>query len=767
MKNSLFFLMWLASIWVCAQPTSFPPRDDVYHDASVPRIDITMRQSSLDSLMTYVTSDVEFDVDFVFSGNGMVDSMSRVGFRLRGNTSRFAQKKSYKVAFNSFTGGQRWQGVKKLNLNGEHNDPSMSRARLSWGILENIGLPAARVNHVRLYINGVYKGLYANTEHINNDYVEKRFDGEAGNLYKCLWPADLAYRGSGGSNDYKHLDNGRRVYELKTNTSDDDYSGLAHFIDVLNNTALANLPCELESVFNVNGYLMHLALEMTIGHWDNHAFNQNNFYLYEDPESGLMQYLSFDLDNTLGIDWSSINWSTRNIHSWGNSNYPLYQRLMAIPEYQLRLQVMMAQIIHPSIDNNVWYGSSIAMKNQLLPFVATDPAYPLDYGYGIIQFQNSWNLTGWAHVTQGIHPFLGARITASNSQFIAGDVPPILFTGRLAGNSNSGPISIGLTVLDESSLSWVKLHYRYDSIGPFTSLLLHDNGMSMDGLAGDRYFGGQLTAAGDSVHHMDYYFSAMDNNNQISQWPCSPLSRTVVTAPALLINEVMSNNDGYLIASDGSHPDWIEIHNPGSVPVNLTNFSLSDKLSQPYKGPLGNGVIPAHGYALFYANGGDTSLSQSLDFTIKSKGEPIYLFFTDSNQVAHLVDNLHAPPMTKNQSYGRKWDAFPQWTLFGDHGSANTSNSGDLTITEPHPTLDLKTYPNPNTGQFTLANQSEQDCRVQVWNLNGQLLQILAISSKEDLTIVSKDYPSVCLLIWMDLNGQVIKHERLIHLTSP
>ena len=765
MRNRLFALLLLTSLWVFAQPTSFPPRDDVYYDASVPRIDISIRQSSLDSLMLYVTSDVEFDVDFVFTGNGIVDSMSRVGFRLRGNTSRYAQKKSYKVAFNSFTGGQRWQGVKKLNLNGEHNDPSMSRARLSWGILENIGLPAARVNHVRLYINGVYKGLYANTEHINDDYVEKRFDGKAGNLYKCLWPATLSYRGSTG-NDYKHMDNGRRVYELKTNEDDDDYSGLAHFIDVLNNTTLANLPCELESVFNVNSYLMHLAFEMTIGHWDNHAFNQNNFYLYEDPESGLMQYLSFDLDNTLGVDWSAIDWSTRNIHSWGNSNYPLYQRLMAIPEYQLRLQVMMAQIIHPSIDNNVWYGSSIAMKNQLLPFVANDPAYPLDYSYNINYFQNSWNQAAGAHVTKGIHPFLGARINASNSQFISGNAAPLLYPGRLSGNSNLGPINVGLMVLDESSLSWVKLHYRYDSIGPFSSLLLHDNGMSMDGLAGDKYFGGQLTAPGDSVHLLDYYFSAKDNNNQISQWPCSPISRPLATAPALLVNEVMSDNDGYLIAADGSDPDWIEIYNPSPVSVNLSNFFLSDKLNQPHKGPLGNLVIPAHGHALFYANDGDTNLSQSLDFTIKSKGEPIYLFFQDSNQVDYLVDQLHAPPMTSNQTYGRKWDAFPQWTIFGDHGSANSVNSGPLTLTDTPPTLGLKAYPNPNTGQFTLSNQSEWDCRVQVWNLNGQLLQTIAINSQEDLSIVSEEYPSICLLIWLDLNGHVIKHEQLIHIKS-
>jgi hypothetical protein len=78
--------------------------------------------------------------------------------------------------------------------------------------------------------------------------------------------------------------------------------------------------------------------------------------------------------------------------------------------------------------------------------------------------------------------------------------------------------------------------------------------------------------------------------------------------------------------------------------------------------------------------------------------------------------------------------------------------------------LGLKAYPNPNTGQFTLSNQSEKDCRVQVWNLNGQLLQTIAISSQEDLAIVSEEYPSICLLVWLDLNGHVIKHEQLIHI---
>ena len=41
-------------------------------------------------------------------------------------------QKSFKVSFNTFTQGASWNGLEKLNLNGNHNDPSMLRARMVW-----------------------------------------------------------------------------------------------------------------------------------------------------------------------------------------------------------------------------------------------------------------------------------------------------------------------------------------------------------------------------------------------------------------------------------------------------------------------------------------------------------------------------------------------------------------------------------------------------------------------------------------------------------
>ena len=97
-----------------------------------------------------------------------------MGFRLRGNTSRNAEKKSFKVAFNAFVQGQKWNGLEKMNLNGEHNDVSIMRSRLSNQILASAGLPCSRTSYVKTYINEEYKGLYINVEHIDDEFLSAK-----------------------------------------------------------------------------------------------------------------------------------------------------------------------------------------------------------------------------------------------------------------------------------------------------------------------------------------------------------------------------------------------------------------------------------------------------------------------------------------------------------------------------------------------------------------------------------------------------------------
>jgi len=239
----------ILSLWmlILASQPIFPDPGPLYDDNTVPRIDILIHPDSLDLIYEYPESDHEYPATFIFNNGYVHDTVEEIGFRLRGNTSRWSQKKSFKVAINSFHSGRKYYGVEKINLNGEHNDPSVVRSKLCWDIFRSFNVPAPRANHVQVYINGDYYGLYISVEHIDEEFVLSRFMNNDGNLYKCLWPADLNYLGS--DPDLYKLESGdRRVYELKINKEEDDYSDLAHFIDVLNNTPIEDLPCELEKV---------------------------------------------------------------------------------------------------------------------------------------------------------------------------------------------------------------------------------------------------------------------------------------------------------------------------------------------------------------------------------------------------------------------------------------------------------------------------------------------------------------------------------------
>ncbi len=335
-----------------------------------------------------------------------------IGFRARGNTSLSSQKKSFKIDFNRFVSSQKFEGLEEFNLNGEHNDVSILRSFLAQYLLRSSGLSAARTSFVKLFVNNEYKGLYINVEHIDDEFLDLRFPTEAnGNLWKCYYGADLSWWGS-NPNAYQS------VYELKTNKDSADYSALLNFINVLNNTPASNFACAIQEVFDVDLFLRNIALEILMGQWDGYAYNKNNYYLYHREGDSKMVYLSYDLDNTFGIDWFNINWALRNIYSWspGNQARPLYTKLMAVPYFKDRFTFHMLDIL-----NTIWSVSELQIileqKQQLItPAAILDDYKGYDYGFTDQDFLNALQQTWGAHVKSGIVPYLQSRKQSALSQ---------------------------------------------------------------------------------------------------------------------------------------------------------------------------------------------------------------------------------------------------------------------------------------------------------------------------------------------------------------
>ncbi|HEY9113996.1 MAG TPA: CotH kinase family protein, partial [Bacteroidales bacterium] len=581
------FLAVLFLIFAVANSYSqgnFPENGELYVDTVVPRIDITINPDTLEWIYDNVDSDIEFHAKFVFDNGTVRDTIDPVGFRLRGNTSRHSQKKSFKVSFNTWTSGGKYYGVEKLNLNGEHNDPSICRSKISWDILRTMGIPAPRSNHVQVYINGDYYGLYINVEHIDEEFAQSRFNYNDGNLFKCLYPADLNYLGD-DPDLYKLMSSNRRVYELKTNEEADDYTDLAEFIDVLNNTGSQDLKCDLDEKLNVYDYLKVIAFDVLTSNWDGYIYNKNNFYLYHNTTSDKFEYIPYDVDNSYGIDWFGIDWGTRNMYSWQMTNgevRPLYTRLMNNPELRNQYTYYMRQLVYETIDLDSLKQAILDRRSLIMPYVFDDPYYPLDYGYTITDFLTSYTQAVGAHVTYGIIPFLETRIESIKNQLENTTMAPVV---KYIAHERESSTIVWFSAYgedDQANLS-MKVQYAVNS-GGTNYAEMFDDGNHNDGVAGDLIYGASVELP-DEDSSITYQILATDAQNNTQLLPCTPVEIPAAgnDMPLLYINEFMADNDGIIADGNGDYDDWIEIYNAESEPVWLGNKFLTDNLTDPTK----------------------------------------------------------------------------------------------------------------------------------------------------------------------------------------
>jgi hypothetical protein len=682
-----------------AQP-SFPPPGALYNDLAIPRIDILVNPDSLVYLYEHPDSDAEYPAVFVFSDGQLNDTLADVGFSLRGNTSRYAAKKSFQAGFNTFDKGRKYHGVEKINLNGEHNDPSVIRAKLCWDLLRRFGVPAPRSNHVRLYINGNYHGLYISVEHIDEEFVLSRFGNQDGNLFKCLYPADLVYLGNDPS-FYQTEVFGRRPYDLKTNKLQDDYTDLAHFIDVLNNTPAQDLACELAKVFNLDDYLKILAFDLIVADWDGYVFNKNNYYLYHNTATGKFEYIPYDLDNTFGIDWFSIDWGTRYLYDWDpDEPRPLYTRIINTPELKDKLSFYINMLIGGIMDPVAFYPHIDSLRDMIAPFVQTDPFYPLDYGYTYDDFLLSYDQPLGAHVTYGLKQYIETRIASAHGQLVAGNISPVVKYIRHNYPGLNHPLIIRAMVEDEDAFPEVKLKYRVDN-GPMQGEVMLDDGLHNDGTAGDLVYGAVLPALLNPAI-VTFQVEATDGEQNVSLLPCDPVEVQVTssTTSQLYINEFMASNANTIADEWGEYDDWVEIYNGGSSPVWLGDKFLTDNLGNTSKWQLPDVTMNPGQFVLIWADGDTDQGDHHASFKLSAAGEELGIFDSQSTGFAP-IDTLDYGGQPTDVSYGRETDGSPVWISFtlptpGQSNSPGSVNpeavAGNTYRVYPNPVADGKLY---------------------------------------------------------------------------
>jgi hypothetical protein len=642
-----------------------------------------------------VWSDFLHPGTFIYERGGVVDTVENVGVRLRGNTSRMAAKKSFKVDFDAWEPGREWMGLACLNLNGQHNDVSVIRARMVHEMMREAGIPVSRTSHVRVYLNGEYRGLYLNTEHIDGPWLEKRFPDAHGNLWKCTYPANLQYQGPDGD-DYKFTPSwsSTRVYDLKTNNLSDDYSGLAHFIDVLNNTPLADLPCALEAVFDVDAYLRVAAAEILVGHWDNYIGNQNNFYLYERSTDGRLMYLPYDMDNTLGVQWFG-NWANQNPYAWSlEPGRPLYHRLMQVPGYRARFTEHLAELLATGFEGEVWEERGEDLLELVGPAAEEDIYRTMDYGFSWSDFQASVGQTWGSHIALGIVPYVQQRRTTALAALEAFAPAAGHLMGWASGPVADGVLRVEARVEPEDAAAGVWGEVASPEGTVFT-VPLQPSGEAPG------HWHGTLDVGG--WEYAEVRVVAQWNGGSEAVSPC--VGQRVWTSPhpgPLRINEVMPANNSFVADADGGYDDWVELAHIGGGAVSLANWHLTDRRLEPGRFPLPALSLDPGDHLVLWCDDAPEEGPLHTNFQLDAAGDDLWLM-RKYNGAWRWMDRVEwSAPVPPNASWARIPDGTGPWTLCTPFssppptpGSPNDPASVDIGgAVTPQATAPLP-YPNP------------------------------------------------------------------------
>ena len=125
-------------------------------------------------------------------------------------------------------------------------------------------------------------------------------------------------------------------------------------------------------------------------------------------------------------------------------------------------------------------------------------------------------------------------------------------------------------------------------------------------------------------------------------------------ARGLVINELMASNRTTITDEDGDYPDWIELYNGSSLPIDLSNYALSDNETKPlrWRFPKGAVIQPGEYYLLFASGknrpGGD-GLHPHTNFRLAAEGETVTL--RDIYQ--QTVDQVTYDNLASDTSWGR------------------------------------------------------------------------------------------------------------------
>jgi spore coat protein CotH len=210
-----------------------------------------------------------------------------VGIHLKGAAGSFRgfdDKPGLTLNMDKFADGQRFHGLDKWHLSNSVQDPSYLSELICGELFRAAGVPASRITHATLTLNGRKRGLYYLKEGYDKQFLKNHFGNSGGNFYDGGFLRDIDQ-------------------ELQLVSSKDDVPKHGDLKALLAACRERDEKVRFEKMaklLDMDKFVSFLVLEAITWDWDGYPMNRNNYRIYHDPKSNKLTFIPSGMDQMFG-----------------------------------------------------------------------------------------------------------------------------------------------------------------------------------------------------------------------------------------------------------------------------------------------------------------------------------------------------------------------------------------------------------------------------------------------------------------------------------
>ncbi len=253
---------------------------------------------------TYVDASVSIDgVEF-----------PKVGIRKKGFIgSQSISRPSLKIKLNHVDKKGGIEGLTNLTLNNNQQDVTHVSQFLGYALFNAIGSPAPRCGYAKVTVNGKNLGIYSHVETMRKPILKRAFGDDDGTLYE------------GSVVDfYKDWENS---FEHKRGKDKHGREKIKGLINVLAADEVSEKT--IGQFVDLDSFYRFWVIEGLLGFWDGYSGNNNNFFVYLNPETDKFHFLPWGADALFSnFDMKNMGRKTNapiSVKTQGLIAYRLYQ----------------------------------------------------------------------------------------------------------------------------------------------------------------------------------------------------------------------------------------------------------------------------------------------------------------------------------------------------------------------------------------------------------------------------------------------------------